>query len=329
QLRGRSGRQGDPGSSRFYLSLDDHLMRIFGGDRIKNIMTRIGMPENEELEARMVDRAIARAQKRVEGHNFDIRKHLLEYDDVVNRQRELIYGQRHEWLEATPEVVWDKFLAMVHKEILDTVDAYATENEAVVNWDVELLHKDLLMIFPVPEEINPDTMEELDRAELEDQLTDAATQALLKKKSELEAAREGLMDQALRLTILRAIDTHWQRHLTSLDMLREGIGFSSIAQRDPVVEYTREGFTMFREMQGQISQQACNQIFRVQPQIVQPVRRQVQAIHPNTNGEARTPRTVVKSARENIGRNDPCWCGSGKKYKNCHYKTDKQGQPAQ
>ncbi len=329
QLRGRSGRQGEPGETRFFLSLEDDLMKRFNAEAVKRFMSWANMPENEPIEHNMISKSIEQAQVRVEGHNFDIRKRVLEYDDVVNRQRELIYGQRHEWLYASPEEVWDKYLGMIHQEILDTVEAYSTDSESVATWDVELLHKDLLMIFPVPEEINPDTMEELDRAELEDQLTEAAEQALLKKKEELEAAKEGLMTQALRLTILRAIDTHWQRHLTSLDMLREGIGFSSLAQRDPVVEYTREGFTMFRELQGQISQQACNQIFRVQPQIAQPVRRQMQAVRPNSNGEASKPRTVVKSAKENIGRNDPCWCGSGKKYKHCHYKTDKQGQPTQ
>jgi len=328
QLRGRSGRQGEPGESRFFLSLEDDLMKRFNSDAVKRFMSWANMPENEPIEHNMISKSIEQAQVRVEGHNFDIRKRVLEYDDVVNRQRELIYGQRREWLDAAPEEVWKKYLGMVEEEILATVEAYAEDSEDVGTWDVELLHKDLLMVFPVPEEINPDTMVELERDDLEEQLIEAAEKALLKKKEELEAAKEGLMDQALRLTILRAIDTHWQRHLTSLDMLREGIGFSSLAQRDPVVEYTREGFTMFRELQGQISQQACNQIFRVQPQVATPVRRQMRAVHPSTNGESSKPRTVVKSAKENIGRNDPCWCGSGKKYKHCHYKIDKQGQPA-
>lgn len=327
QLRGRSGRQGDPGATRFFLSLEDDLMRRFNGDAVKRFMSWASLPENEPIEHGMISKSIEQAQVRVEGHNFDIRKRVLDYDDVVNRQREIIYNQRREWLYGDPEEIHRKYFEMIQDRILQVINMYEEESPELIDWDIELLYRDLLMVFPVPEHITPDSMEDMTREELEEELLEAAEAELEKKREQLEEVREGLMEYAERLTILRAIDTHWQRHLTALDVLREGIGLMSIAQRDPLVEYQREAFVMFNELQDQIAELASRQIYMVQPTaaVQQPVRRQMRAVRPEANGGDASgdqgQQTVVK--KHDLGRNDPCWCGSGKKYKRCHYKEDR------
>ncbi|MDQ7024707.1 MAG: preprotein translocase subunit SecA [Anaerolineae bacterium] len=331
QLRGRSGRQGEPGETRFYLSLEDDLMKRFNADAVKKFMSWANLPEDEPIEHGMISKSIEQAQVRVEGHNFDIRKKVLEYDDVVNRQREQIYSQRKAWLFDEPEEVKQKYLEMIEEQIRDIIDYSDEGSETSTEWDdVDLLYRDLLSIFPVPETINPDTMASMTHQELETALIEAARQAIAAKEAELEAAKEGLMDYAMRFTMLRTIDYHWQRHLTALDMLREGIGLMGIGGTDPLVAYKIEGSKMFRELQDQINEQASNQIFRVQPQVANtPVRRQMRASLRSLAGVAQTqskPEPVKK--KRDIGRNEPCWCGSGKKYKHCHYKTDKQGQTA-
>jgi preprotein translocase subunit SecA len=320
QLRGRAGRQGDPGESRFFLSLEDDLMRRFNGEQVKKFMSWANLPEDEPIEHSMITRSIEQAQVRVEGHNFDIRKRVLEYDDVVNAQRTLIYKQRREWLNMDSATLRQEYLSMIQKRVLETVDAYADGGD-VADWDTEQLYRDLLMVFPVPVHITADSMADMTPDELRSALTEAVQAVFKLKEAELETAQPGLWDYALRLTILRAIDYHWQRHLTALDMLREGIGLVSIGQRDPIVEYKRDSFAMFNEMKDQITDQACNQIFRVRPQVaVQPVRRApVREISAATSAPEAS-RTVVK--KSSLGRNEPCWCGSGKKYKNCHMRQD-------
>lgn len=327
QLRGRSGRQGEPGESRFFLSLDDDLMKRFNAEAVKRFMSMANLPENEPIEHGMISKSIEQAQIRVEGHNFDIRKRVLEYDDVVNRQREIIYGERNDWLNDSEEEVRQKYLDMIEESILNLVDVNAEESEDVGDWDVELLYRDLLALFPVPETITPDTMAEMTRESLEGALIEAAETALEAKSQELEATREGLMGEAMRMMVLRTIDSHWQRHLTALDILREGIGLMGVAQIDPKIQYQREGFQMFQQMQSEIAKSAVNNIFRVQAQTTTPQRRQMRATRANIgSGEKQKPQTVVNTKKDNIGRNDPCWCGSGKKYKQCHYKTDRQKQ---
>ncbi|MEO1289684.1 MAG: preprotein translocase subunit SecA, partial [Chloroflexota bacterium] len=324
QLRGRSGRQGEPGTSRFFLSLEDDLMRRFNADAVKKFMSWANLPENEPIEHGMISKSIEQAQVRVEGHNFDIRKKVLEYDDVVNRQRTIIYGDRREWLALSNDEIRQKYTEMISEQVIATVEAYAIPDTDLDVWDLDLLYKDLLMIFPVPEEINPDTMAEMTQEDLETALLDAMETALDAKAEELNASQENLFARALRLTILRAIDYHWQRHLTALDMLREGIGLVGIQQRDPLVEYQRESFTMFNEMREEIALRAANQIFRVKAQSATPAQRVMRATKASAGGETAKPQTVVKS--RDIGRNDPCYCGSGKKYKHCHYKQDRAAQ---
>ncbi len=323
QLRGRAGRQGDPGESRFFISLEDDLVRRFGGDRIKRVMSWANFPEDEPIEHNVISKSIEQAQIRVEGHNFDIRKRVLEYDDVVNKQREIIYAQRRRWLETedlTPIV-----LGIIDDLIVDTLDEFIPEG---VDWDevdFEALHRHLYTIFPVPNDITPEVMAELDEDELEERLINAAHEAYERKRQELEAHQEGLMKRAERQTLLRALDNNWIRHLTDLDILREGIGLMAIAQRDPLVEYQREGFRMFHELEDRIHRDVARTIFsiRVERAQAQPVRRPMRAIRPNTTNGKSKPEPKRKTAKESLGRNDPCWCGSGKKYKHCHMRQDK------
>jgi preprotein translocase subunit SecA len=317
QLRGRAGRQGDPGESRFFLSLEDDLMRRFNGEQVKKFMSWANLPEDEAIEHSMITKSIEQAQVRVEGHNFDIRKKVLEYDDVVNAQRKLIYGQRRDWLDSEGTELVENYRQMVAYYVLDVLESHGEYED----WDMELVYKDLLMVFPVPLNITPETMEEMSLEENKTALIEGVNLVFKLKEAELNTAQPNLFDVALRYTVLRAIDYHWQRHLTSLDMLREGIGLMSIAQRDPIVEYKRDSFAMFNEMKDQITAQACNQIFRVRPQIAQqPIRRQPVREVSSTNAEPQKTQAIVKRATP--GRNDPCWCGSGKKYKNCHMRED-------
>jgi preprotein translocase subunit SecA len=324
QLRGRCGRQGDPGESRFYLSLEDDLMKRFGGDRVKGFMNWAKMEEDEPIEHGMISRSIAQAQVRVEGYNFDIRKRVLEYDDVVNKQREVIYKQRHDIINK--ESLKDEYLKILEEEVVDVLDEFAAEDVAPDLWDLEGMYRKLLTIFPVPEEITPDTMAGKDLEELESLLLDAVRTAYEDKIEEVNAIEPGMMSKLEKYVMLRSMDQHWQRHLTDLDILREGIGLVSIAQRDPLVEYKREAFEMWKGMMDEVQQQAAYQLLTAQINVRQPqriVRQQPQLMRANAGGGGAESRPEPVRAQTKIGRNDLCWCGSGKKYKYCHYKQDR------
>lgn len=327
QLRGRSGRQGDPGETRFFLSLEDELMQRFMGDRVKNFMSWANMPEDEPLEHSMITKSVSQAQVRVEGHNFDIRKRVLEYDDVVNRQREIIYEQRRNWV--TSDDLTPAILEVIDDLITDALDTFLPEVGEPEDADLEALHHHLYTIFPVPAEITPETMVGKSLDELEEELIAAAHAMYEKKAAELNAVEDGLMHRAERQAVLRAIDANWQRHLTDLDILREGIGLMSVAQRDPLVEYQREAFNMFKDVQDNVHLQMVRMIFSMQVQVAQrqPVRRPMRTLSGN-GAASNKPETVRKTAKEKLGRNDPCWCGSGKKYKQCHLKEDRAAQRA-
>ncbi|MEQ8672322.1 MAG: preprotein translocase subunit SecA [Aggregatilineales bacterium] len=317
QLRGRSGRQGDPGESRFFLSLEDDLMKRFNADAVKRFMSWASLPEDEPIEHNMISKSINQAQIRVEGHNFDIRKRVLEYDDVVNKQREIIYSQRRKVLEA--ENLRERFLEILDSAIINVLEEFAPEDDPDL-WDTEAMYRQLLTIFPVPTTINIDTLDDIDTLdELEGTLLEAAREAY---QAKADSIGDEIMPLAERRMMLRAIDSHWQRHLTDLDILREGIGLMAIAQRDPLVEYKREAFAMFQAMRSQIESQAIHDIFRVQINAVQrqPARRQMIAHRPGAEVADSKPEPV--RAQNKLGRNDPCWCGSGKKYKHCHYRED-------
>ncbi|MDZ7362848.1 MAG: preprotein translocase subunit SecA [candidate division KSB1 bacterium] len=327
QLRGRSGRQGDPGSSRFYLSLEDDLMRLFGSERIAAVMDRLGAEEGEVITHGMVTRSIERAQKRVEGHNFSIRKHLLEYDDVMNKQRTVIYSQRAQALRG--ENLRDQVLQMIETYIQEKVGLYCGGHH-VEEWDWEGLQNSFQRVFLVSMPEGLRTRLGLQADDLRQALVEEARAAYARKETFVSPK---IMRQIERLATLRAIDEKWREHLYEMDQLKEGINLRAYGQKDPLLEYKSEGFRMFEEMLGQIDEQILETIFKTQVVEPPPVRRrvpqQISTVHQSSIGMGfqgqpqqappagkRQPRVVDE--REKIGRNEPCWCGSGKKYKKCH-----------
>ena len=326
QLRGRSGRQGDPGSSRFFIALDDDLMRIFGGDRIRGIMDRLGIREDEPIESGLVSRQIEGAQTKVEGHNFDARRYVVEYDDVMNKQREIIYGDRRKILEG--ESMKETVLDMIRKVISETVPAYC-ESRHRDNWDLEGLVEHLRLDFPLPPyaEIPPDELGETPES-VADRLFQYASEAYDAKEKQQGTPEMRKLEQIL---MLRTIDGRWVNYLTMMEHFKEGIGLRAFGQKDPLVEYKNEAFQAFQELQGEIQQEIATTIFKRQllqtppppPPPVMLMNRGEPATTaaspaarpqtPNGNPAARVP-----AGGEKLGRNDPCWCGSGKKFKKCH-----------
>ncbi len=330
QLRGRSGRQGDPGASRFYLSLDDELMRRFANDNVKRLMKTAGFPEDEAIQHSVISKSIEQAQIRVEGHNFDIRKRVVEYDDVVNRQREIIYAQRLEWLKHDAEELHSHYRDMIDVQIAaNAADVLSADQSGEVLEASVLFQQLALNGLPLPPTLDlPADADDLGlRESLVRQISDYARPLLEEKKAQLEAARAGLMEIAERQTVIRALDHYWQRHLTDLDILREGIGLQAVAQKDPLVEYQRQGFQMFRVVEDTYRLIAARNIFLVQPAQAQNRQRRRQLSEGRRdafsgNNERPKQQTVRKSNRR-PGRNKPCWCGSGKKYKHCHMREDR------
>ncbi len=334
QLRGRAGRQGDPGSSQFYLSLEDDLMRRFGGDRLKNYMSTVsrmqsadGEDESLPITHNWISKAIAQAQTRVEGYNFDIRKRVLEYDDVVNKQREVIYAQRQEALEA--ESLRGQIIRMIRDELNAEVNAHLVQRDPMDpeldEWDLDGLHRAALAIFPVPEDLNPETWEGMESEDIARQLVQAAEAAYEDMETRYaEATVQGrpFMRYAEKRVLLDVVDKLWVHHLTDLDVLREGIGLQAYAQRDPLVEYKREAHIMWDQLLGQIQSQVAQTIFRVQPQAAQQPRqqRQVREVRPAVSSAPPEPEPLRTTKWDEVGRNDPCPCGSGKKFKHCHYR---------
>jgi preprotein translocase subunit SecA len=323
QLRGRSGRQGDPGSSRFYLSLEDDLMRIFGADRIQGIMSRLGMEEGVPIEHRLVTRAIENAQKKVEAHNFDIRKHLLEYDDVLNKQREVIYGQRREVLKG--ETLKEDVLEMAQGLSEEVVARYADKELHPSEWDWGGLREGFHHQYNLRFDVKPEDQENL-TAEM---LTDLAVQRVNEFYEEKER-RFGapMLRQLEKIIMLQTIDSLWKDHLLNMDHLKEGIGLRGYGQKNPLQEYQKEGFEMFEEMIHRVQEDVVQKLFTVELareavaqelEVQQPRPQRMVLSHGGENVEARRT-TPAKREGEKIGRNDPCPCGSGKKYKRCHGK---------
>jgi len=309
QLRGRSGRQGDPGSSRFYVSLEDDLMRLFGGPSVARIMDRLGVDEDTPIEHDLVSKSIASAQIRVEGHNFDLRKHLLEYDDVVNQQRQVIYDQRR--LVLSEMSLKPVVLDILQSQLRAMVMAY-TAAEEEEDWDLAALHGAIDRMIHLPPEHRPVNWAGLSAEQIAEQVSDLAEASY---EAHERAVGPERMRQLERMVMLRAIDSRWVRHLTALDELREGIGLRAFAQRNPLVEYKREAFDAFETLLDSIQSDIASWVLNT---YVQPRRAVPRATRYSgaTGGAAgsmrRTPRRRTK-----IGRNDPCPCGSGKKYKNC------------
>lgn len=310
QLRGRSGRQGDPGASRFYLSLEDDLMRIFGSDRISGLMGRLGMEEDIPIENKMVSRAIENAQKRVESQNFDIRKHLLEYDDVMNKQRQEIYAFRREILEGAD--IRDRILEMIDDVIDELIFIYCPEDKHSEDWDIKGLKDTLYGVFGL-------TVTDIAGSTdgLRDDIRSLVRASYENKEAEMGAEMIRYIEK--NIAVLPVVDAQWKDHLLAMDHLKEGIGLRGYGQRDPLVEYKKEAFDMFGEMSSRISTEIVTRLFRIQLQknTEQAAMSRPRQLRLNYNrGEtASTAQTVVKGKK--TGRNEPCPCGSGKKYKKC------------
>ena len=334
QLRGRSGRQGDPGSSRFYLSLEDPLLRIFGGERLGVIMQKLKMPEGEPIEHTIVNRSIAKAQNRVESRNFDIRKALLEYDDVANDQRRVIYHQRNELVDATD--VSESIANMIRSEIDTTVRRFVAAESVEEQWDLPGLEAALAADL----QLRVDAREWLKDAEvvddtIRDRVADAAVAAWRERET---AAGPEVMRGFERSLMLQTLDHHWRDHLAQLDLLRQGIHLRGYAQKNPKQEYKREAFELFSDMLDRVKADVVKVMLTVQvrsqqdvaaveePEPVSNVRYQhadyEEALAAPPAGDEGGATAVAAQpfvrAGDKVGRNDPCPCGSGKKYKQCH-----------
>ncbi|TMG36417.1 MAG: preprotein translocase subunit SecA [Chloroflexi bacterium] len=323
QLRGRSGRQGDPGSSRFFLALDDDLMRIFGGERIKGMMNMLRVGDDEPIESRLVSRQIEGAQTKVEGHNFDARRYLVEYDDVMNKQREIIYGERRKVLEGAD--LRELVLSWVRKVIKDAVDERC-ESRHPDNWDIQGLVEQLSTVFPLPpaDQLTAEGLGETKEA-LTEHLFQYAEGAYTTKENELTPE---MMRKVEQWVVLRTIDTKWISYLTMMEHFKEGIGLRAFGQKDPLIEYKNEAFQAFQELLNDIQFDIASTIFRVQvrqepPSPPPPVAARMRADLVGAGATAGNPNggdggSRVPVAAGKLGRNDPCWCGSGKKFKKCH-----------
>ena len=332
QLRGRSGRQGDMGSSRFYLSLEDDLLRIFGSERVSGIMAKLGMEEGQPIEHNMVSKAVANAQKKVEAHNFDIRKHLLEYDDVMNRQREVFYALRRDIIEGENQ---KEILLDMAEQLTDgLLENIAPEKIYPEEWDIPALNESLERQFSVGVEkindgeleINGKTrlsLEQCNREKLHDAIMETVVDVYNHK---IEGIELGVMRHLEKSIMLQIVDNLWKDHLLGMDHLKEGIGLRGYAQKNPLTEYKKEGFEMFQYMMNRIQEEVTEYLFKIriekEPELPREsgfTRQQKMVEHRGASGETSKPVTVRRDDKK-VGRNDPCPCGSGKKYKKCHGK---------
>jgi preprotein translocase subunit SecA len=358
QLRGRSGRQGDPGSSRFYLSLEDDLMRIFGSERIASIMERLGVDEDEPIEHGLISRTIENAQKKVEGFNFEIRKQLLKYDDVNNKQREVIYARRDHVIFS--DDLERDFFYMVEDVIYDLIEKYAPQDTYPEDWAYDGLKQELLDRFSVYQPFDGIQYESLTREALSEMLKKRFELTFQEKKAGIETIPdepfslffgplkdgESKMNVLLRSVMLRVIDRNWMDNLLALDHLKEGIGLRGYAQKDPLIEYKREGYEIFADMIDRVNRETVELLMKFTVRAQDPRRRPVivsaneqtedaqgmamrrggqnlmqqqpavDEMGTNTSESDLRPRPVVRQ-QPKVGRNDPCPCGSGKKYKKC------------
>ena len=336
QLRGRAGRQGDPGSSQFFVSLEDELMRRFGGDKVKNIMDRFGLPEDQPIENKIISRSIESAQSKIEGFNFDIRKHVLEYDDVMNKQREVIYKRRREILEKYS--LKDDVMDIIEEEIEQIVSMHTAGHPE--DWQMEDILNDFNAICPTCADRKKMTEIQKSKNDINDPqkisnlieyLKGIAKEVYGKKEQEIGPE---VMRQIEKAIYLRSIDTYWMNHLDDMDYLREGIGLRGYGQRDPLVEYKKEGYILFQNLLASIRNAVVNTIFKIgvmkeepapQKSILEEAKyqgaeeqpAQFAAAEEATDEKKSVPaQQTIRNSNE-VGRNDPCPCGSGKKYKKC------------
>jgi preprotein translocase subunit SecA len=334
QLRGRSGRQGDPGSSRFYLSLDDALMRIFAGDRVKAIMERLKMPEGEAIEASMVTRSIESAQRKVEARNFDMRKQLLEYDDVANDQRKVIYQQRNEILDATD--LSAQIQSLREGCFDDIVRQFVPPESVEEQWDLPALEKVLASEW----QLSLGLQQQVSNASAitdQDLLDTVRRHANALFETKVASVGSENFTQFERMVLLQSIDTNWRDHLSSLDYLRQGIHLRGYAQKQPKQEYKREAFELFGQMLDAVKNEVTKVLMNVRIQSDEEAAAAAAAMEdqaerisnitysaPTETGEVETvvDESTVKAPMPRVGRNEPCPCGSGKKYKQCHGKLN-------
>ena len=312
QLRGRSGRQGDEGESRFYLSLEDDLMRLFGGDRITAMMNTMSIPEDMPIESKMLSNVIESSQRKVEGRNFNIRKNVLNYDDVMNAQREIIYGERSKVLEG--EDLKESIENMIREFVSDSINGYLAGDEPE-NWNLAGLREHFAGLFTVDGDFNytPQELDLLSKDELIEKVTEAALNRYAEKEQELTPV---IMREAERVVLLQVVDTKWKQHIDDMDELKKGIGLRSYGSHDPVVAYRMEGFDMFDAMVASIREDTVRMLYNLRLRKEAPMQRK-QVFHPvdtGSDGSVSATRTVSK---KKPGRNDPCPCGSGLKYKKC------------
>ena len=313
QLRGRSGRQGDPGESRFYISLEDDVMRLFGSERLMGIFNSLGVPENEQIQHGMLSKAIERAQKKIEDNNYGIRKNLLEYDQVMNDQREIIYGERRKVLNG--ESMRDSIYGMITETVENVVHMCISDDQNPEAWDINELNQVLIPIIPVkPVQISDEKIRKgFKRAELEHQLKEEAVK--LYEAKEAEFPETEMIREAERVILLKVIDSKWMNQIDDMDQLRQGIGLQAYGQKDPLVEYRNSGFDMFDAMTAAIQEDTVKFLMHIQ--VERKIEREQVAKVTGTNKDDSAVKAPVKREAQKVYPNDPCPCGSGKKYKQC------------
>jgi preprotein translocase subunit SecA len=311
QLRGRSGRQGDPGESRFYISLEDDLMRLFGSDKLMGVFNALGVADGEQIEHKMLSNAIEKAQQRIENNNFGIRKNLLQYDEVMNEQREIIYSERRRVLDG--ESMRDTIYNMITEYVENTVDRYISEEvdpeeRDIIGFDVAI--KDVIPQIQLPTQ---EEMRKMQQKEIKHMLKERAVKAYQEKEAEFEEPEQ--IREIERVVLLKVIDGRWTDHIDDMDQLRQGIGLQAFGQKDPLVEYKMRGYEMFGEMTNAIAEIAIRTLFRIR--VEQKVEREQVAKVTGTNKDDTAVREPKRREERKVYPNDPCPCGSGKKYKQC------------
>ncbi|MDR0922743.1 MAG: SEC-C domain-containing protein, partial [Hungatella sp.] len=310
QLRGRSGRQGDPGESRFYISLEDDLMRLFGSERLVGMFNALGVPEGEQIEHKMLSNAIEKAQMKIETNNYGIRENLLKYDEVMNEQREVIYDERRKVLDG--DNMRDFILKMVTDIVENAVDLSVSDDQAPEEWDLSELNSLLLPIIPLQPVTLPED-KKIRKNELKHMLKEEAIKLYESKEAEFPEGEQ--IREIERVILLKVIDNKWMSHIDDMDQLRQGIGLQAYGQRDPLVEYKMSGYQMFDEMAAAIREDTVRILFHIR--VEQKVEREPAAKVTGTNKDESSPKAPVKKVEAKVYPNDPCPCGSGKKYKQC------------
>ena len=313
QLRGRSGRQGDPGESRFYLSLEDDLLRLFGSDRLMAMFEAMGVPEGEQIEHKMLSNAIEKAQMKIESNNYGIREQLLKFDEVNNEQREVIYAERRKVLDG--DNMRDLVLKMITDTVENAVDISVSDDQTPDKWDLQELNNLLLPVIPLkPVTLSDEQKKSMKKNELKHNLKEEAIKLYETKEAEFPEPEQ--IREIERVVLLKVIDNKWMAHLDDMDALREGIGLQAYGQRDPVVEYKMQGYEMYESMMASIQEETIRILFHIR--VEQKVEREPAAKVTGTNKDASAPSAPKKRVEQKIYPNDPCPCGSGKKYKQCH-----------